>query len=131
MNKRVQTLGLHSWSENDLILNFYVTKFGTNNIWLKSLSDLSKYIGTTECSFTKQSMNFRYLMGCKNNTLSDYSKLQRLVFELFNDISQYEFFLIVSDVIDNTNKERERLLKLMGKTPERMKLVRSERLVEI
>jgi hypothetical protein len=76
-------------------------------------------------------MNFRYLMGCKNNTLSDYSKLQRLVFELFNDISQYEFFLIVSDVIDNTNKERERLLKLMGKTPERMKLVRSERLVEI
>jgi len=130
MNKRTQTLGLHSWSENDLILNFYVTKFGTRNIWLKSLSDLSKYIGTTECSFTKQSMNFRYLMGCKNNTLTDYSKLQRLVFELFNDISQYEFFLIVSDIIDNTNKERERLLKLKGKTPERMKLVRSE-MVEI
>ena len=131
MNKRTQTLGLHSWTENDLILNFYVTKFGTRNIWLKTISDLSKYIGTTDCSFTKQSMNFRYLMGCKNNTLTDYSKLQKLVFELFNDVSQYEFFLIVSDIIDNTTKERERMLRMIGKSPEKMTLVRSERKVEI
>lgn len=120
MLKRTQTLGLHHWTENDLILNFYFTKFGTRCIYLKSEKELSKFIGTTICSFKKQSMNFRYLMGYSSSILSDYSKLQKLVFELFNEISFYEFNQIVKGIIGQDDYERREMLIRNGYNPDRM-----------
>lgn len=124
MRKRTLTLGLHHWTENDLILNYYVTKFGTRYIYLKTEEELSKFIGTTPCSFTKQQMNFRYLMGCKSNVLTDYSKLQKLVYELFDEISFYEFHQIVKNIIGQDDYERRVLLTDMGYNPDKMKLIK-------
>jgi len=120
MLKRTQTLGLHHWTENDLILNFFYTKFGTRSIYIKTEEEFSKFIGTTPCSFKKQSMNFRYLMGCKSGTLSDYSKLQKLVFELFDEISFYEFYQIVKGIIGQDEYERREILVRKGYNPDRM-----------
>lgn len=124
MRKRTLTLGLHHWTENDLILNYYVTKFGTRYIYLKTEEELSKFIGTTPCSFTKQQMNFRYLMGCKSNVLTDFSKLQKLVYELFDEISFYEFHQIVKNIIGQDDYERRVLLTDMGYNPDKMKLIK-------
>jgi hypothetical protein len=120
MLKRTQTLGLHHWTENDLILNFFFTKFGTRSIYIKSEEELSKFIGTTPCSFKKQSMNFRYLMGYKSGILSDYSKLQGLVYELFDSISFYEFRQIVKKIIGQDEYERREILVRNGYNPDRM-----------
>jgi hypothetical protein len=120
MYKRTLTLGLHHWNENDLILNFYFTKFGTRSIYIKSEEELSKFIGTTPCSFKKQSMNFRYLMGCKSGVLSDYSKLQNLVFELFDEIPFYEFHQIVKGIIGQDDHERREIFVRKGYNPDRM-----------
>jgi len=123
MLKRTLTLGLHHWTDNDLILNFYVTKFGTRYIHLKTEEELSKFIGTTPCSFTKQQMNFRYLMGCKSNVLTDYSKLQKLVFELFNEISFYEFHQIVKKIVRQDEYERNKFFVENGYNPEKMIMI--------
>ena len=120
MYKRTETLGLHHWTENDLIVNFFFTKFGTRSIYIKTEEEFSKLIGTTPCSFRKQSMNFRYLMGCNSRILSDYSKLQKLVFELFDEISFYELYQIVKDIIGQDDYERREILVRNGYNPDRM-----------
>ena len=59
-------------------------------------------------------------MGCNSRILSDYSKLQKLVFELFDEISFYEFYQIVKDIIGQDDYERREILVRNGYNPDRM-----------
>jgi hypothetical protein len=120
MSKRTQTLGLHHWTQNDLIVNFFYTKFGTRSLYIKKEEDLAKLIGTTATSFKKQSMNFRFLMGFNTRVLTDYSQLQKSVFESFNELPYHKFYQIVKQIIGQDEHERKQILILRGYNPDKL-----------
>lgn len=107
--KRCRTMDLHEWTDDDTILCFFYTKFGTDHIWLKTDEQICDFIGTTIGSLVKQSMNFRFLMGFQTKVLSDYSKLQHLVYEMFDSITFYEFYCIVKNIIKQDENVRRRI----------------------
>jgi len=123
-NKRTQTLGLHQWNENDTILCYYYTKFGLKNLMYDTEEKLSGYIGTTLNSLRKQGMNFRYLMGKSTKTLSDYSKLQKEIYDVLEDYNFTQVHKLVKDIIKQDEWERQELLKLRGYDPSKFKLLR-------
>ena len=122
-NKRSETLGLHQWTENDTILCYYYTKFGLKNLMYNTEEKLSGYIGTTLGSLKKQSMNFRYLMGMNTKTLSDFSKLQKDVFDVLEDYSYIQVHRLVKDIIKQDEWERQEILKQRGYDPSKFKLL--------
>lgn len=123
-NKRTKTLGLHQWTENDTILCYYYTKYGLKNLMYNTEEKLSGYIGTTLNSLRKQSMNFRYLMGKNTKTLSDFSKLQKDVFDVMEQYTFTQVHKFVKDIINQDDFERYELLKQKGVDPTRFKLLR-------
>lgn len=122
--KRTKTMGLHQWNENDTILCYYYTKFGLKNLMYDTEEKLSGYIGTTLHSLKKQSMNFRYLMGKSTKTLSDYSKLQKEIYDVLEDYNFNQIHKLVKDIIKQDEFERNELLKLRGYDPSKFKLLR-------
>jgi hypothetical protein len=115
--------GLHEWSKNDTILTLYVTKFGTKGIYLKSESDVSKFIGSSMGSLKMQMANFKFLMGFNQNSLSDFSKLQKEVFDEFNHLSQFDLLKVVKKIIGQDQVELKELFQKMGKDFSKMKKV--------
>jgi hypothetical protein len=85
---------------------------------------LSGYIGTTLLSLKKQSMNFRYLMGKKTRTLSDFSKIQKDVFDVLEGYNFNQIHKFVKDIIKQDDWERQELLKMKGYDPSKFKLLR-------
>jgi hypothetical protein len=85
---------------------------------------LSGYIGTTLLSLKKQSMNFRYLMGKNTRTLSDFSKLQKDVYDVLDGYSFTQVHKFVKDIIKQDDWERQELLKMKGYDPSKFKLLR-------
>ena len=121
--KRTETLGLHQWTENDTILCYYYTKFGLKNLMYNTEEKLSGFIGTTLGSLRKQSMNFRYLMGMNTKTLSDFSKLQKDVFDVLEGYNYIQVHRFVKDIIKQDEWERQELLKQRGYDPSKFKLL--------
>jgi hypothetical protein len=122
-SKRTQTLGLHEWTKNDTILTMFTTKYGNKGIYLRDEKSIAKFIGVTTGSLKMQSANFRSLLGTDENALSDYSKLQKEVFDEFSGMGQYEFTKLVKVIIGQDEIERNEILKKMGKDPSKMKRV--------
>lgn len=123
-NKRTKTLGLHEWTDNDTILCYYYTKYGLNNLMYDTEEKLSGYIGTTLNSLRKQSMNFRHLMGKSTKTLSDFSKLQKEIYDVLEDYNFNQVHRLVKDIIKQDEFERQELLKLRGYDPSKFKLLK-------
>ncbi len=121
--KRSIKMGNHVWSENDTVLCLYYTKFGVRNTYFKDEYDLCNFIDTTIGSLTKQSMNFRFLMGFTTKVLTDFSHLQEEVHEKYGKMSQYQLFEIVKTITNHDQVERDRLLRKMGKDPNKFKQV--------
>jgi hypothetical protein len=120
MSTRAKTMGLHEWSKNDTILTLYVTKFGTSGLFLKTLDDVAKHIGVTAGSLKMQMANIRTLLGDNTATLTDFSKLQKEVFEEFNGLSKIQFMRVVKEITGQNQMELELIFKRMGKDPQKM-----------
>jgi hypothetical protein len=120
MGNRVKTLGLHSWSKDDLVLTFYWVKYGLTGIYLRDEDGLADYIGVSKGSLVMQGANFRYLLGREDGVLSDYSKLQMEVFEEYNGMKWLDYRTLVKDMIDQDNFERKSILKKKGKDISKM-----------
>lgn len=123
-NKRTKTLGLHEWSKEDTIISLYVTKFETKGLYLKTTKEIAKFIGTSEASLKMQCANIRSLMGLKESSLSDFSKLQLEVFEEYNKLSEYDLMRKVKTIINQDNYERVEALKKLGKDPKKMLIIK-------
>lgn len=124
MAKRTKTLGLHEWTEKDTIITFYITKYGTKGLYLKTEADIANYLGVSVGSLKMQMANFRTLLGSQTGTLSDYSNIQEKVFNEYNDMTQYHFMKIVHELIGQDEIERNEILKKMGKDPSKMKFIK-------
>lgn len=122
-SKSIGTKGLHEWTKEELTVTFYLTKFGNKNIYLKTESDVAKYMGVSLGSLKMQMANFTYLLGHKKNSLTDYSKLQLEVFEEYNKKDLYNFNKAVKSVIHQDDYERKEALKRLGKDITKMRLV--------
>lgn len=120
MSKRTKTLGLHEWSKDDTILTLYYTKYGTYGLYLKSESDIAKFIGTSVSSLKMQSGNMRALMGENQMSLSDYSKLQEDVYNEYGEFSKISLMRKVKKIINQDTYERNEILRKMGKDPKKM-----------
>lgn len=123
INKRTETLGLHHWSENDLIVNYYVTVYGCNDLYHNTIESICNRLGVSEHSFDYQGRNFRHLMNKPTKTLSDYSKSQYEVYTFLKDENRFEIKEMVMDILDEVNVQRRDLLKQLGKNPDKMRLV--------
>ena len=62
-------------------------------------------------------------MGKKTRTLSDFSQIQSDVFDVFNDVSQYEFFKYLKYVLNHDQLLLSRRFKEMGKDFSNYKMV--------
>lgn len=124
MNKRIKTLGLHEWSYDDLIVNFYVTVYGTKELYHNTIQSICNRLGVSEHSFDYQGRNFRYLMNEPTKVLSDFSKRQKEVWEVLQNESRFEIKKIVQKILDEENLSRERDLRLRGLDPNKWRLVK-------
>jgi hypothetical protein len=123
MSTRSKTLGLHEWSKQDTILSLYVTRFGCKGLYLKTESDVAKFIGTSVGSLKMQCANIKSLMGLNDGALSDYSSLQEEVYNQYGKVSQYELMKEVKKITGQDEVERNELLKKLGKNPSKFKKV--------
>ena len=114
MKSRAKTMGLHEWSKNDTILTLYVTKFGTSGLFLKTLEDVANHIGVSVGSLKMQMANIRTLLGDNTSVLTDFSKLQKEVFEEFNGLHQFQFVRVVKEITGQNQMELISIFKRMG-----------------
>lgn len=122
-SKAIKTKGLHEWTKEELVVAFYITKYGNKNIYLKSESDVAKHFGVSLGSLKMQVANFRYLLGDRKGSLTDYSKDQETIFEEFNGKDWYLFNRQVRNFIGQDDFERAEALRKLGKDVTKMKLV--------
>lgn len=122
-SKAIKTKGLHEWTKEELVVAFYLTKYGNKNIYLKSETDVAKHFGVSLGSLKMQIANFRYLLGDKKGSLTDYSRDQENIFEEFNGKDWYSFNRQVRSFIGQDDFERYEALKKLGKDVTKMKLV--------
>ncbi len=120
MKSRAKSMGLHEWSKNDTILTLYVTKFGTSGLSLKTESDVANHIGVSVGSLKMQMSNLRSLLGKTESVLSDYSKLQKEVFDEFNGMKSFELLRVVKKITGQEDMELISIFKRMGKDPKKM-----------
>ncbi len=120
MKSRAKSMGLHEWSKNDTILTLYVTKFGTSGLSLKTESDVANHIGVSVGSLKMQMSNIRSLLGKTESVLSDYSKLQKEVFDEFNGMKSFELLRVVKKITGQEDMELISIFKRMGKDPKKM-----------
>lgn len=105
---------LHHWTKQDYMLLFYIVKFGTSGIHLKTITDLLKYYkDTTVGSITKHKLNFLFLMGKRG--LRDVKNLQMEVFNEYNSKSYVDFQREIHIIINEDEKNRERSVIRMGR----------------
>lgn len=123
MSSRTKTMGQHEWSKNDTIVSLYITKFGCKGLYLKTESEIAKFIGTSVGSLKMQCANIKTLMGQRFGSLSDYSSLQEQVHSEYGKLSQYELMKVVKGVIKQDDYERNEMLKKLGKDPSKFKKV--------
>jgi hypothetical protein len=122
-SKSIRSKGLHEWTKEELMVAFYLTKYGNKNIYLKSEGDVAKYFGVSVGSLKMQIANFRYLLGDRKGSLSDYSKDQEMIFEDYNGMDWLMFNRQVRNIISQDDFERAQALKKMGKDVSKMRLV--------
>lgn len=120
MKSRAKTMGLHEWSKNDTILTLYVTKFGTSGLFLKTNEDVARYIGVSVGSLKMQMANIRTLLGDSTSILTDFSKLQKNVFDEFNSMPKYQFTRLIKEITGQNQMELISIFKKMGKDPQKM-----------
>lgn len=121
--KTLQTKGLVEYSLDETIVYSFITMYGYSDLWIKSDEELSKYLGRSVGSIKKQMMNIRYLMGCSTRVLSDYSKLQKEVFDFIKSEGYYEVKVVVKDLIKDDYNKRKSMLKVKGYDIDYLKLV--------
>ena len=119
---RARTLGLHEWTKEDTILTFYRARWGTRGLYFENDKAFANFIGVSVGSFKMQVANFRALMGESDQILTDYSKLQKEVFDTYKDTPRYELMKIVKKIIGQDVVERNQALISLGYNPKRMKL---------
>ena len=122
-SKSIKTKGLHEWTKDELVVAFYLTKYGNKNIYLKSETDVAKHFGVSSGSLKMQMANFRYLLGDKKGSLTDYSRDQESIFNEYNGKDWLSFNRFVRVVIEQDSFERTEALSKMGKDISKMKLV--------
>ena len=122
-SKAIQTKGLHEWTKDELVVAFYLTKYGNKNIYLKTETDVAKHFGVSLGSLKMQIANFRYLLGDRKGSLTDYSKDQESIFEEFNGKEWYYFNRQVRTFIGQDDFERAEALRKLGKDVTKMRLV--------
>lgn len=122
-SKAIQTKGLHEWTKDELVVAFYLTKYGNKNIYLKTETDVAKHFGVSLGSLKMQIANFRYLLGDRKGSLTDYSKDQESIFEEFNGKEWYSFNRQVRTFIGQDDFERAEVLRKLGKDVTKMRLV--------
>lgn len=122
-SKAIQTKGLHEWTKDELVVAFYLTKYGNKNIYLKTETDVAKHFGVSLGSLKMQIANFRYLLGDRKGSLTDYSKDQESIFEEFNGKEWYSFNRQVRTFIGQDDFERAEALRKLGKDVTKMRLV--------
>ena len=117
MSTRSKKLNLHEWSKEDTIISLYITKFGNKGMYLKTESEIAKFIGTSVGSLKMQCANIRTILGHRNNSLSDFSNLQKSVFEEYGNLTQTELLKVVKIITKQDEFERIEILRKMGKDP--------------
>ena len=122
-SKSIKTKGLHEWTKDELVVAFYLTKYGNKSIYLKSETDVAKHLGVSLGSLKMQMANFRYLLGDKKGSLTDYSRDQESIFNEYNGKDWLSFNKFVRVVIGQDTFERTEALRKMGKDISKMKLV--------
>lgn len=121
-SKSIKSKGLHEWTKDELIVTFYLTKYGNKNLYLRNENEVSKNLGVTPGSLKMQMCNFNFLLGVKSGSLSDYSELQKEIFDEYNNMNEYYFCKKVKEVIGQDDYERSQILKKMGKDVSKLKL---------
>jgi hypothetical protein len=120
MKNRAKTLGLHSWTKQDLILTFYWVKYGLTGMYLRDEQGLADFIGVSKGSLVMQGANFRFLLGKTDGVLTDYSELQRLVYEEYNGMKWGELRVLVREIIDQDGYDRKMIFNRSGKDYSKM-----------
>lgn len=103
----------HNWSKKDFILTFFVSKYGTDGIFMKTDKDLSTFIGTSVNSFNKMCSNFRHLLGIPNQ-LNHIKNLQWEVYEGYNNKSYIEYLNEVRTIVNQDEMTRKIILERKG-----------------
>lgn len=96
----------HNWSKSDYIVTFFITKYGTNGIYLNNETNISKFIGTSVESLKMMESNFRHLLGVPNQ-LGDTKPLQQRVYDEYNKKPFIEFWKEVKDIIRHDETTRD------------------------
>jgi hypothetical protein len=122
-SKSIKSKGLHEWTKEELVVAFYLTKYGNKNIYLKTESDVAKYFGVSIGSLKMQMANFRFLLGDKKGSLTDYSKDQEMIFETYSKMDWLSFNREVRTNIGQDTFERSEALRRMGKDVSKMRLI--------
>ena len=109
----------HKWSIDDTILTLYYVLYGTDKLSVRDHIELVEWvIGSVEISLLRQAANIRHYyvdMGYaldwgKSYMLSDHSKIQRKVVELYKDESEEDLREIVEWIISKTDVEANKLI---------------------
>ena len=120
---RTKTLNLHEWSKDDTIITLYLAKFGCTGLYLKTEQSVADFIGTSLSSLKMQMANVRTLLGKQESTLSDYSKLQDVVFSEYGKMTQFSLMNTVRSIINHDENELRTIFSKMGKDFSRMKRI--------
>jgi hypothetical protein len=103
----MNTTERHDWSKNDMILAFYYTLYGLDNIGITDYEFAEIHIGASLDSLLLQAANIRYYykhMGYDWDfkttcLLSDYYALQVEVIEEYKDLSESQLEDIVENIL--------------------------------
>lgn len=112
----------HTWTKEDYILTFFVTKYGTTGLYLKTDDDISKFIGTSKSSLTKMKSNFNHLLGLPNQ-LTHIKNLQQEVFEEFRTLDLTTIKSKVKSIIKQDEIELKQIFSKLGRNPNSMKKI--------
>lgn len=88
----------HKWTKNDTIILLYYYKFGTKYLGITE-KEIVSFIGTTIDSLKMQSANIRRLDNGLGG-LSDYSVIQREVYDEYNNHIEYNLRSKVKEIMD-------------------------------
>lgn len=97
------------YSENEIILLYYIFKNGYGNLFVKNVRHLSFYMGRSIGSIKQQLSNIDYMINRKG--LTDYSKMMDRVHLLLNNEPKEEILDYINTFMYNTQFIRYMLLK--------------------
>ena len=112
------------YSENEIVLLYYVYRYGYGNLFVKNVRQLSYYMGRTVGSISMNIDNIKYKM--KQEGLTDYSNMMDYVVNLLRNEPQVEVFGYLETFMYNIRLTQYLLLKKQNRTkPELCKLIKS------